>query len=142
MMALLPDIDKAASRANARRQLKQYRTLARMAHVKLDDLKSPTIDDMPKAPSTRNRAEDSVIDRISDTEEAWRELKRIDAALNYLPMRSHCLLVISYCRAEEPSLDEVAEMMGISDGKTASYLRDIALLEFAEAYSDKLLVFK
>lgn len=141
-MALIPEIDEAASRENARRELKQYKTLARMAHKALVDIKSPTVSDMPKAPANGNGVEIRLTDCISDRADAEAELNRIDTAMSYLPARSYWLLYFAYCSSEDLSLWQIAERIGVEDAKTVSYLKGIALLQFAEAYSDKLLVFK
>ena len=142
-MALIKEIDEQECRKNARRELKQYRILARMANVKLDDIKSPVITDMPKAPSSGNHVEASLIKRIARTEDAYREMKTIDRTLDLISFRSAWLLRFTYCMPEELQLWEIAERLQVDNAKVVSYLKQIALLEFAEAYPDQaLLAFK
>ena len=139
-MALIKEIDERTCRENARSELKQYRILARMANVKLDDIKSPVITDMPKAPSSGNRVEASLIKRIARTEDAYREMKKIDRTLDLISFRSEWLLRFTYCMPEELQLWEVAERLKVDNAKVVSYLKQIALLEFAEAYPNQVLM--
>jgi ArpU family phage transcriptional regulator len=139
-VALIKEIDERTCRENARRELKQYRVLARMASIKLDDIKSPMITDMPKAPSSGNHVEADMLRRIARTEDAYREIKIIDRTLELISFRSRWLLRFTYCMPEELQLWEIAERLHVDNAKVVSYLKQIALLEFAEAYPDQVLM--
>lgn len=139
-MALIREIDEQACRCNARLELKQYRTLSRMAGRRLDDIKSPIITDMPKTKSFDNHVEASLIAKISDTTDAERELNLIDHTLMLISFRSRWLLRFTYCMPEELQLWEVAERLQVDNAKVVSYLKQIALLEFAEAYPNQALM--
>ena len=64
-MVLLPELDDKATRRNARAVLNRFRSYARMAGRPLVEIKSPTIDDMPKAQAYDNSAEKRIVGVIN-----------------------------------------------------------------------------
>lgn len=139
-MGLVPDIDEQASRDKAKRKLKQYKTLSLMAHRPLVDIKSPVMDGMPSAPSVENRTESAVVKAITKTAEAQAELDRIEYTFATLTVQSQWILRFSFCMPERLGDWEIADRVGVATAKTVSRLRKQALLDFAEAYPQQVLI--
>ena len=142
-MALIPEIDEQACRDNARRVLKSYRRLARMAGRPLADLKSPSIDGMPKAKSFENGVEASLVAKLDKVFDARDRMDIIDNALALCSFQSRWVLYFCYCTPEELALWQVAERLGVENAGVVKYQKKIALMEFAEAYpNNELMVFQ
>ena len=135
-MTLIPEIDEQASRDNARRLLKQFRRLARMAGRPLVDVKSPTITDMPKAHPFGNGVEI----KMTDTFDAQSEVDTILQAMALLSPDSFWVLYYSYCTPEVLNGFEIAARLNVDNDKVVDYMKRKALLQFAEAYPNQLLL--
>ncbi|MCI1985309.1 MAG: autolysin [Lactobacillus sp.] len=139
-MGLFPEIDEKASCAKARRELKKYRHYARMAGRPLADLKSPSVDGMPKAKSFQNGVEASLVERLDKVMDAEAHLGVIDNALALCKYQSRWVLYFSYCTPEDLALWQVAERAGAGNVGTLKRQKAAALLEFAEAYPNHELI--
>ena len=134
-MGFFKEVNFNATRANAKRTLKNYRRLKRIAGRSSIDIKSPIMDDMPKAPRYGNRVEDAIIQR-ADSED---ELQAIDNALEALSMTSRQILRLYFCKADRYSNQAIAYEVGYSLRSIEDYKAQ-ALIEFAEAYKHGVLI--
>lgn len=142
-MALFPEIDEKASCDKARQKLKEYRHYARLAGRPLTDLKSPSMDGMPKAKSFQNGTEASLVARLDKVLDAEAHLGVIDNALALCSFNSKWCLYFCYCTPEDLPLWQVAKRMGVDNASNVKYQKRSALLEFAEAYpNEELIVMK
>lgn len=136
MMFAMLRIDENETRKNARKKLKTFRQLQRIAGRSSIDLKSPIITDMPRSKSASNRVDNSLIEKI----DAELERDYIIDALARLSHISRCILFYSFCDVEKWSNYKIGLELGYSD-KNIERLKRIVLIEFAEAYrGGKLLV--
>lgn len=130
-------INTTKTKDNARVVLKRYLTWQRIAGKPVIDLKSPIIDDMPKAQNTINNTHSSLLNKI----DAARERDDIIQALLSISTRSRLILYYTYCDTRDYTRIEIGEIINCSED-TVKVARSTALLEFAEAYrGGKLLVF-
>ncbi|WP_390410112.1 ArpU family phage packaging/lysis transcriptional regulator [Lacticaseibacillus jixiensis] len=139
-MALFPEIDEKASCDKARQKLKEYRHYARLAGRPLTDLKSPSMDGMPKAQSFQNGTEAALVARLDKVLDAEAHLGVIDNALALCKFQSKWLLYFCYCTPEELEMWQVAERMGLGSVGTAKRQKASALFEFAESYPNHELI--
>ncbi|WP_353990073.1 ArpU family phage packaging/lysis transcriptional regulator [Pediococcus argentinicus] len=110
-------------------KLKKCRSLMRLARMRLSDLKSPTISDMPSSPAYGNAIEDKVISQAN----AQAELKEIYQAISWLKKDEQQLLFAKFMDPEEPTDIMIYLDMGL-DERTFYRLQSKALMEFAESY--------
>lgn len=137
-MALLPTIDKAQTRRNAKSVLKTYRKCERIAGRSKIDVKSPIITDMPKSVSIGNKAEDALL-QLMDAES---ERDAIISAIMRLKFPSRQILYYSYCHIENWSNQAIACELNYSL-RQIERMKQEALIEFAEAYRrGKLLAYR
>ncbi|MFD1411505.1 ArpU family phage packaging/lysis transcriptional regulator [Lapidilactobacillus gannanensis] len=138
-VVLLPELDDKATRRNARAVLNRFRSYARMAGRPLVEIKSPTIDDMPKAQAYGNSAEKRIVGIIN----AQVEIEKIQQAMAFLSFDNYLVLYYSYFVPEKLSNDEIAKKIKVLTDKNVDYRKRKALLQFAEAYpGQSLLVWK
>lgn len=122
-------INTTKTKDNARVVLKRYLTWQRIAGKPVIDLKSPIIDDMPKAQNTINNTHSSLLNKI----DAARERDDIIQALLSISTRSRLILYYTYCDTRDYTRIEIGEIINCSED-TVKVARSAALLEFAEAY--------
>ena len=139
MVGLLPEIDERASRELARELLSNYRRYSRMAGVKLTDIKSPTIDGMPKSSSYDNRIEDKIVNHI----DAEQIIYNVQQAMQFLDKTSYWVIYYSYLCEPQLSYYQISQkLVGYSE-ESIDYLKRRGLIRFAEAYPNgKLIVYK
>lgn len=121
--------DIKQTKANARAILKQYRSLERKADRSPIDIRSPFIDDMPKAPSRGNQLEDAIIQGIAIKE----KIQAIEYALSRLSLMSRQTLYYTYCVKDPMTNDEIAGNLGVSI-RTFNRMKSEALLEFSDVF--------
>lgn len=162
-MTLFPVLDEIETKKNARRVLREYRSLYRLSGV-TTSIQSPQFSDMPRGGSTANGVEytmvkslehidKAILDRYQDRRD---KLYAISQALDTLSQISYAILDLSYCIADPYSVIKLAnnlkvykeningdiEAVNYSD-KNIEVLKSQALIEFAEAYHyENLLVYK
>lgn len=134
-MGFFKEVNFNATRANAKRTLKNYRRLKRITGQSSIDIKSPIMDDMPKAPRHGNRVEDAIIQHADSQD----ELKAIESALQALSMTSEQILRLYFCKADRYSNQAIAYEVGYSLRSIEDYKAQ-ALMEFAEAYKHGVLI--
>ena len=135
---LLKNVDFYQTRTNARKVLKSYRRLDRIAGRSIVDLRSPIIDNMPKAESYGNKTEDAVVQHI----DAEGDRNAIVAGLYTLKLTSRQILYYSFCLQETYSNTKIANELGYSK-RQIERMKAEALIEFAEAYRHgKLIAYK
>ena len=162
-MTIIPELDYKQTRANARRVLKEWRSLQRKSGITVH-LESPVLSDMPGNRSNRNNVEHSMIKRfrnVSKTSIEFGKKEReksfaIKDALESLSDVSYDILYYSYGVANPYSIAKLSntikvyregELRQIEEitysAKNIEKLKGDALIEFAEAYKYKnLLVYK
>lgn len=137
-MTLAPEIDFKQTKQNARKVLKQYRRLDRIAGRSLIDIRSPIITDMPRNHSHGNKAEDALV-QLADAE---AERDAILSALMALSLTSRQILHYSFCVQDHYSNYKIAREVGYSE-RSIQRMKSEALIEFAEAYRNgKIIVYK
>lgn len=137
-MIRLPEVDEEASIQQARDLLKRYRSLSRIAGVRLTDIRSPQLDGMPKTQGYGNQVEDRLIKHLN----AEIIINDINTAMQYLNDTSAKVLYYSYCSANTFTYYQIASKIGYSEG-SIDKLKSKATLEFAESYKHgELLIFK
>lgn len=137
MIALLREVNFRETRSNARKILKNFRRLERIAGRSLIDVRSPIITDMPKSEPYGNKAEDAFI-QVADAE---AERDAIIAALMALGLISRQILHYTYCSRDHHSNRRIADELGYSV-RQIERMKSEALVEFAESYrSGKLIVY-
>lgn len=134
-LQLFQEIDFPCTRSNAHKILKQYRKFERIAGRAKIDIRSPQINDMPKAPSFGNKTEDAIIQFIYAKDERDEILK----AITSLDLVKRQLLYYTYCEPDEYSNELIANKIGYS-ARHVSRLKKDALIYFAEAYRHGKLI--
>lgn len=134
-MLLLREVDFYKTRNSARKVLKQYRRLERIAGRSTIDLRSPIITDMPRNAPTGNKTEDAILQRL----DAETERDAIICGLMALSLSSRQVLYYSYCTPESYSNIGISSAMGYSV-RTIEEYKSEALIEFAEAYKKGALI--
>ena len=126
---MIIEADIKQTKENARVILKQYRSLERKAERSPIDLRSPFIDDMPKAPSRGNNLENALVQTI----EIKEKIQAIEYALSRLSLMSRQVLYYTYCVKEIMTNDEIADNLGVAT-RTLNRMKSEALLEFADVF--------
>src|SRR5699024_10115668 len=134
-MGFFKEVNFNATRGNAKRILNNYRRLKRIAGRDAINLKSPIMDDMPKAQRYGNSVEDAIIQHADSQD----ELKAIESALQALSMTSEQILRLYFCKADRYSNQAIAYEVGYSLRSIEDYKAQ-ALMEFAEAYKHGVLI--
>lgn len=134
-MMLLREVDIKKTKANARKTLKNYRSLERIVGRSSIDIKSPIISDMPRIPTHGNKIEDAIV-QLADAEV---EINAIIAALKALSLISRQVLLYSFCSKEIYTNYKISQEMGYSE-RSIERMKSIALVEFAEAYRNGKLI--
>ncbi|WP_125703725.1 ArpU family phage packaging/lysis transcriptional regulator [Lacticaseibacillus daqingensis] len=129
-MGLVPDIQEQASRDNARAVLKQYRRYSRIVGRPLVDIKSPSLDGMPRTASFENRTEARLVEGFN----ARDELTEIQRAMGWLSFQEYWVLYYSYCTPEPLLTNEIASRVGLASDDSVDYIKRKALMTFAESY--------
>jgi len=132
---LLEEVNFSETKKNARRVLKNYRRLDRIAGRSLIDVRSPVITDMPKAEIYGNNTENALIQHI----EAEYERDAILDALKALGLISRQILYYCYCVPEGYSNCKIGYEIGYSE-RHIERMKSEALIEFAEAYKKGKLI--
>lgn len=162
-MTIIPELDYKRTRANARKVLKDWRSLQRKSGVTVH-LQSPVLTDMPGNRSNRNNVEHLLINKIQNVskrciEESKKSREKayaIKIALDSLSDVSYDILYYSYGIANPYSTIKLSNTIKVyHEGemgkieeitysiKNIEKLKSTALIEFAEAYHfDNLLVYK
>lgn len=126
---MIKEADIKQTKENARAILRQYRSLQRKADRSPIDIRSPFIDDMPKAPSKGNQLEDAIIQNMESKE----KMKSIEYALSRLGLISRQTLYYTYCVRDSMTNDEIADNLGVAT-RTLNRMKSEALLEFADVF--------
>lgn len=149
-MILLEEIDFIQTRKNARKALREFRKLNRMAGRSAIHLKSPTLSDMPRTPKTaKNGIQDAMIDYLN----AEQERDELENAIRSLSLVSRQILVLSFCEMERHTNYEIGQVIktykadspnetviGGFSKRHIERLKGIALVEFAESYKGGALI--
>lgn len=162
-MALVEKINEKATRNNARGVLSEYRSLKRRVSGSVIDpyslIKSQEITDMPMHHSNQNGVEKKMIHKLRfvrpSAEKARQEAENqikvacIDRALNALSDVSRDVLKLTYADPNKYTRSQIAGKLKVysvnefGEHEVRFYsvqgiqvLKDKALIEFAEAYSD------
>lgn len=131
------ELDKDATRKNARQILKAYKSFERQSGQRFD-LQAVKLSDMPKSPSDPRTLSDRIVRRM----DAERECKEIIKAWSILDQRSKQIIFLSYLSNPTYTALHIAMQMGYSD-RNIERLKAIALIEFAEAYKGgEIIVWK
>ncbi|MDT2691993.1 ArpU family phage packaging/lysis transcriptional regulator [Enterococcus gallinarum] len=128
-MVVIKEADIKQTKANAKDILKQYRGLERKAGRSPIDIRSPFLNDMPKAPKYENRVEDAMIQSI----EIKEKIQAIEYALSRLGLMSKQVLYYTYCVRDVMTNDEIADNLGVAT-RTLNRMKSEALLEFADVF--------
>lgn len=126
---MIKEADIKQTKANAKDILKQYRGLERKAGRSPIDIRSPFLNDMPKAPKYENRVEDAMIQSI----EIKEKILAIEYALSRLGLMSKQVLYYTYCVRDVMTNDEIADNLGVAT-RTLNRMKSEALLEFADVF--------
>ena len=126
---MIKEADIKQTKANAKAILKQYRGLERKAGRSPIDIRSPFMNDMPKAPKRGNMVEDALIQNI----EIKEKIQAIEYALSRLGLMSRQVLYYTYCMKEVMTNDEIADNLGVATS-TLNRMKSEALLEFADVF--------
>lgn len=126
---MIKEADIKQTKANAMAILKQYRGLERKAGRSPIDIRSPFMNDMPKAPKHGNMVEDALIQNI----EIKEKIQAIEYALSRLGLMSRQVLYYTYCIKEVMTNDEIADNLGVAT-RTLNRMKSEALLEFADVF--------
>ncbi|STD73241.1 phage transcriptional regulator, ArpU family [Enterococcus gallinarum] len=126
---MIKEADIKQTKANAKDILKQYRGLERKAGRSPIDIRSPFLNDMPKAPKYENRVEDAMIQSI----EIKEKIQAIEYALSRLGLMSKQVLYYTYCVRDVMTNDEIADNLGVAT-RTLNRMKSEALLEFADVF--------
>lgn len=126
---MIKEADIKQTKANAMAILKQYRGLERKAGRSPIDIRSPFINDMPKAPKHGNKVEDAMIQHI----EIKEKIQAIEYALSRLGLMSRQVLYYTYCVKDVLTNDEIADNLGVAT-RTLNRMKSEALLEFADVF--------
>jgi len=135
---LFKEIDFKATRESAKKTLKTYRRLERMAGKSKVDLQAVTWSDMPKSPSVGNHEEDKIVSALN----ARYERDAIDYGISRLCLISRQILVLSYMQQDRLSVDDIIYKMGwgYTNKVTFNRYKNEALVEFADAYKNGELI--
>lgn len=154
------DIDKKATRKNARKVLETYRRLQRLSGRTvnpLDMIRGIEYDGMPRSASSSNGTEHALVKKLGDVSIKFdEEIDKIDLALEQLSDVSKEILIMTYCKRNKYSINDIAAKVFVYrynavgkfekiyySTKTIEKFRSEALIEFAEVYENgKLVVFK
>ncbi|WP_438784870.1 ArpU family phage packaging/lysis transcriptional regulator [Enterococcus sp. DIV0421] len=128
-MEMIKEADIKQTKENARSILRQYRTLERKAGRSPIDIRSPFINDMPKAPKNGNKTEEAMIQHIETKE----KIQAIEYALSRLGLMSRQVLYYTYCVRDIMTNDEIADNLGVAT-RTLNRMKSEALLEFADVF--------
>lgn len=158
-MTLLPKLDERQTKKNAREVLRNCRRFQRLSGFstisEMSALQSPVISDMPRHQSNRNNAEHKMIKSIGFYRkmESSKELLDIKAALDALSDVSRKILHYSYCINNPYTVVKISNKITIYkedefgnieqvhySPKNIEKLKGIALIEFAEAYKNGILL--
>lgn len=121
-------VDKEATISNVRRFFDSgLESLLRKANCNHSDLKSPSFDGMPKAPTKGNVAEDKMM--VIETAREHILCVRLAIKKSEYPTRD----VLNKCFVDKESNFVVTNEMSISERQLLR-LKNIALLEFADRY--------
>ncbi|MGM0206449.1 hypothetical protein IGI96_000918 [Enterococcus sp. DIV0421] len=126
---MIKEADIKQTKENARSILRQYRTLERKAGRSPIDIRSPFINDMPKAPKNGNKTEEAMIQHIETKE----KIQAIEYALSRLGLMSRQVLYYTYCVRDIMTNDEIADNLGVAT-RTLNRMKSEALLEFADVF--------
>lgn len=143
-LGLFDEVNPKKSRMNARHVLSRYRLFARMANRQLPvNIKSPSIDGMPKAPTVQGGGlEDRLIREADRQLEAQRELNIIIDAVNALNKEEQLTIYYTYMTKEKEK--DLSISRRIYDNnvslRTMQNVRDRALMKFCEAYKGGVLL--
>lgn len=140
-MNSLPDINIKQTRNNARRVLKQYRKLARIAGRSLVSIKSPVLNGIPKNNDFNSIQETKSIQVIN----AQMELEEIEKAVYNLSQEYLNVIYYKYMSKETYTSRDIAGIVfgSISANKTVERRLSDGLIKFSESYRNgELLVFE
>ncbi|KRK93354.1 ArpU family phage packaging/lysis transcriptional regulator [Companilactobacillus futsaii] len=138
-MKSLPDINIDQTKKNARKVLKQYRILNRIAGRSLTSVKSPVLNGMPKNTNTNSIQENKSVQVVN----ASMELEEIDRAVNNLPQEYIDVIYYKYMSKETHTNLDIAGLVfgSITANKTVARRLSDGLLLFSESYRNgELLV--
>lgn len=131
----LLNIDVKQTTANAKRVLKAYCSLKRIA--KAQQLRSQRLSNMPKYHSNENQQEKKTTARLIAAE----EFAAINAAIATLGADAQRVLKGCYCGEVTETSVSIYMDIGVAKSTYSRIKRD-ALIQFAEAYEyEELLVF-
>ena len=138
MGSLFPEVDHDKTIERCKKHFE--RTLPRMVRVSgtsISALKSPATDGMPKAPSTENHADVTIVRRLY----AEQVVRRTIEAISHCSSRSKEVLDLLYLQDYSDTM--VWMSIGYSRSHYFDHIKPDALLEFADTYMlDDLHVYK
>lgn len=154
-MVLIPKINEKKTRENARKLLQEYSPMKRRMSLS-DDAYDMTeaiqYSDMPRGPGGTNGQESKTIrlfKHISKQHQFYTlKINQIDKAISQLPSLSQQVLKYSYCMQDRYTFNEIAASLKsyrvneFGEREEVQYsvknierLKNIALIQFAEAYN-------
>lgn len=128
------------TKKNARKVLKQYRILTRIAGRSLTSVKSPTLNGIPKSTDLNSIQKNKSIQVIN----AQMELEEIDKAINNLPQEYIDVIYYKYISKEAHTNLDVAGLVfgSMISKKTVERRLSEGLLQFSELYRNgELLIY-
>lgn len=142
---LFPEVDEDATAKKCKHHL--LRVLPKMIRISginrsdyegmVDGLRSPSMDGMPKSPSTTNNADVTIVRRVY----AQEVVKRTIQAISRCDAKSKEVLDMLYLQDYSDTMCYME--IGYSRGHYFDHIKPVALLEFADAYYlDDLHVYK
>lgn len=135
MIALFREVDFHQTRKNARKVLKTFRRLERIAGRSKIDVRSPIITDTPKNRPYGNGTEEAIIQLI----DAEAERDAIIAGLMRLKLTNRQILYYAFCSRESFSNQRIADNLGYSV-RQIERMKSEALVEFSESYGQGRLI--
>ncbi|MDT2427178.1 ArpU family phage packaging/lysis transcriptional regulator [Enterococcus avium] len=137
MIELLNEIDKKASRKNAKKVLNKYRVLEKIAGRKIT-LQGVEISDMPKGQASHDTLENQIIKRI----DAENECLNILEAIDQLADRERKTLKLAFISSNPCTTLQMAYELQYSE-RSIERIKSNALIQFAYAYKNgELLVWR
>ncbi|ANK63374.1 ArpU family phage packaging/lysis transcriptional regulator [Loigolactobacillus backii] len=135
---ILDNLDRDATCARAKKLLRSYHSLRRIAGRKLTVLQSPKMDGMPRSQSVDNNNEHRIQERLIAAE----EVPAIQRAVASLNKDSQTIINGQYIHGSLSNVEMAQQLGFISDDSGYYRQKKDALVAFAEAFEyEELLVF-
>jgi ArpU family phage transcriptional regulator len=128
--SLVPELDEERTIAKAKHFLmRTFPRLQRVSHIQASDLKSPSMDGMPKVASAVNHTDDKIVKRLAAEEAVNQVIK----AINGCTCMSRQILIKLYIQHHSDTT--VTIDLHLTRSHYFDKYKPLALLEFADALS-------